>query len=291
MTVSPTLPSSVTIGLPLKAMRAFVVVAETRSISKAARRLGVSASAISHQMTILEAFIAKRVVASSRSRVLLTSDGEAFAEALSPAFAQIEDAVRRAMVHEPFVLECHPLFLLGCDPPNPIQSLTNVELRIASRSSSDALGAATAALRFGDHTAEGLSYRQVGELPLVLLAPGADAHPQRLTEDLPLLVSDDWPDALSLWRRAQPDFQPAKTHALDSISSALLACEQGLGQLIAPHRLVATIRGGSRLRQAVPVGGGEPSPAVPIGIVSRPGANTRTLLEVERAAKALLASL
>lgn len=65
--------------LSLRAIEVFVAAIEERSISKAAKRLGASASAISLQLSNLEEILDARLIERSSRRFQLTSAGELFA--------------------------------------------------------------------------------------------------------------------------------------------------------------------------------------------------------------------
>lgn len=61
---------------PLGALRAFHAVARHRSFKQAAEALGVSATAVSHQIKLLESVLECRVCERSAQGVSLTADGE-----------------------------------------------------------------------------------------------------------------------------------------------------------------------------------------------------------------------
>lgn len=77
----------------LGALSAFLVVAEERSFTRAARRLGVSQSALSHAMRGLEEQIGVRLLARTTRSVAPTEAGEQMLARLRPALADIRDAL------------------------------------------------------------------------------------------------------------------------------------------------------------------------------------------------------
>jgi LysR family glycine cleavage system transcriptional activator len=77
---------------PLGALRAFHAVARHRSFKQAAGALGVSATAVSHQIKLLESVLECRV-ANAAHRVSLTADGEILYAATQRAFSALEQAV------------------------------------------------------------------------------------------------------------------------------------------------------------------------------------------------------
>ena len=71
----------------------FAVVAEERSFTKAAVRLGVSRSAVSHAMQALEERLGLRLVARTTRAVSLTEAGQRLLTRLGPALESIEAAL------------------------------------------------------------------------------------------------------------------------------------------------------------------------------------------------------
>lgn len=80
---------------PLTALRAFAAVAETRSLTDAARMLNVTRPAISQQIRNLETHLSEPLLIRGRRGVTLTSQGEVLAHSLLAAFATIADATKQ----------------------------------------------------------------------------------------------------------------------------------------------------------------------------------------------------
>jgi DNA-binding transcriptional LysR family regulator len=74
-------------------LAAFAVVAEERSFTRAAARLGVSPSALSHTMRRLEERLRIKLLARSTRSVSTTEAGERLLERLRPAIDEISGAV------------------------------------------------------------------------------------------------------------------------------------------------------------------------------------------------------
>src|SRR5215218_9425434 len=70
-----------------------MTIAEERSFTKAARRLGVSQSAVSHAIKGLEEQIGVRLLARTTRSVAPTDAGEQLIARLEPALTDIRDAV------------------------------------------------------------------------------------------------------------------------------------------------------------------------------------------------------
>ncbi len=79
--------------IDLGALSAFLIVAEERSFTRAAKRLGVSPSAISHAMRELEEAIGVRLLSRTTRSVSLTDAGAHLRARLHPAFTEIQDAL------------------------------------------------------------------------------------------------------------------------------------------------------------------------------------------------------
>src|SRR5512139_4087108 len=74
-------------------LAAFVAVAEERSFTKAAKRLGVSPSALSHAMRGLEEKMGVRLLARTTRSVAPTEAGEQLFTRVRPAFGDIHEAL------------------------------------------------------------------------------------------------------------------------------------------------------------------------------------------------------
>ena len=74
-------------------LRSFIVVAQTGSFTKAAARLGVSTSALSHSMRKLEEQLKIKLFNRTTRSVATTEAGEQLFKQLYPLFESIEDNV------------------------------------------------------------------------------------------------------------------------------------------------------------------------------------------------------
>lgn len=77
----------------LGVLAAFATVAEERSFTRAARRLGISRSAISHAMRALEERLGVRLLARTTRSVAPTDAGERLLARLRPALDDIHAAI------------------------------------------------------------------------------------------------------------------------------------------------------------------------------------------------------
>lgn len=74
-------------------LNAFIAISEERSFTRAAARLGLSQSALSHAMRRLEKRLGVSVLARTTRSVSLTESGEHLLETLLPAFGRIEEQI------------------------------------------------------------------------------------------------------------------------------------------------------------------------------------------------------
>lgn len=80
----------------LAAIRVFISVAGSGSLSEAGRKLGVSTSSISRQVGALEEYVGVRLFKRSTRTLTLTEAGEAYLASVAPALAELELARRNA---------------------------------------------------------------------------------------------------------------------------------------------------------------------------------------------------
>jgi LysR family glycine cleavage system transcriptional activator len=80
-----------------RALEAFEAVSRHLSVSAAAAELGVTQSAISHQLRILNEIVGERLLQKQGRGVVLTEAGRRLAQKLQPAFAEIDRSVDEAI--------------------------------------------------------------------------------------------------------------------------------------------------------------------------------------------------
>jgi DNA-binding transcriptional LysR family regulator len=81
-------------------LSAFAIVAEERSFTRAAARLGVSQSALSHSMRGIEKRLGLQLLARTTRSVSPTAAGTALLQDLTPALERIERAVAETRKHK-----------------------------------------------------------------------------------------------------------------------------------------------------------------------------------------------
>jgi len=80
--------------IPLASLQAFVLVARSRNLSRAAEQLHLSVSALSHQMRGLEERLNRKLLLRGPRGVTLTHDGSCLLDALGTHFDGIDQALR-----------------------------------------------------------------------------------------------------------------------------------------------------------------------------------------------------
>lgn len=80
----------------LSDLAAFAVIAEEQSFTRAAQRLGISQSALSHAMRGLEQRLGLQLLARTTRSVSPTAEGHTLLENLAPALGQIEHSLNEA---------------------------------------------------------------------------------------------------------------------------------------------------------------------------------------------------
>jgi DNA-binding transcriptional LysR family regulator len=101
---------------PLAAVRAFEAFARHGSVTRAATELGVTQSAVSHQLKALERFLGVTLAERRGRRLALTVDGRKFVETVRPAFAMLRAAANQMRLHaaeREAAISALPVFAVG----------------------------------------------------------------------------------------------------------------------------------------------------------------------------------
>lgn len=98
---------------PLRAVRTFESFARHGGVNAAARELAISASAISHQLRLLEEFLGQALTARQGRNLILTEDGREYYRAIRSAFAVLRSAtehVREKTATRQVTISLIPMF-------------------------------------------------------------------------------------------------------------------------------------------------------------------------------------
>lgn len=102
--------------LPFLALRAFEAYARSGDIAAAATELGITPSAVSHQLKSLEVFLGQALTERRGRRLALTADGRRYFEAVRPAFILLHSAtgqLRRNVLQRRVRISVLPLLAAG----------------------------------------------------------------------------------------------------------------------------------------------------------------------------------
>ncbi len=235
---------------PFPALRAFHAAARLGRFRDAARELGVTESAVSHQVRRLEAFLHIPLFERNGPRVSLTAQGARYLEDIDPAIIRIQEATRallgpkeRARVALTLPPSLAILWLIpnladferAC-PEIDLQLVTTTRLADLRREQIDL------AIRHGrgpwtDVESEFL----LSEATMPVCKPGyLPEGLEALPENARLIVNGYFPDEWEEWARAHGLAIPPLDRALrlESQEQVLEAAENGLGLAIGRSPLV-----------------------------------------------------
>lgn len=236
----PALPS-------LNALLAFETAARLSSFTRAASELGVTQTAISHQIRALESDLGTTLFRRSPQRVALTEEGQRWSAELSPIFKRLRavnaELRRPAHAERPHV-SVSLVPSLGSRWLVPklgrfIERHPEVDVRISAneRLVDFAVEPIDIGIRYGSGRYPGLVVKKLADAAFVVVAtPSLLARrPIGDIRDLKdaVLLHDDHPDAWAAWFRARRARLPSGVRMHQYTDSAMLVeavlREQGIG--------------------------------------------------------------
>ncbi|SIS68056.1 LysR substrate-binding domain-containing protein [Phaeovulum vinaykumarii] len=241
--------------LPLNALRAFEATMRHGQMRLAADELGVTHSAVSRQVRLLEKMLGLALFEGPRNRLVPTAAAQALQPALAAAFDGLEEAVRRVMQNERRALDLsclstlamrwliprlvgfqarHPGIEVRLTADDGPVDFARQRLDVAIRVGAGPWGAAEVTRLFPDRAGPVLSP--------ALLPPGGLADPADLLA-LPILHTRTRPGAWAAWCRdagcGGADLAPpAGGRSFEHFYFMLEAATAGIGVAIAPEVLV-----------------------------------------------------
>lgn len=239
---------------PFPALRAFRAAARQGRFREAAADLGVTESAISHQIKRLEAFLHVQLFERNGPKVALTPAGRRYFEAIDPAFERIGEATRAligpaertrvALTLPPslavlWLIPNLPAFEAAC-PEIDLQLVTTTRVIDLRREQID-LAIRHGGGNWADVDAEFL----MSEAAVPVSAPGyldedAGADVAQAIARSRLIVNEYFPDEWNEWASAHGLESPSLDGALrlESQEQVQAAAERGLGLAIGRSPLV-----------------------------------------------------
>ena len=241
---------------PLRAVRTFEAFARHGGVTAAARELTVSASAVSHQLHLLEEFLGQALTVRQGRNLILTEQGREYYRAIRSAFAVLRSAtdhVREQTAMRQVTISLIPTFGLNLFIPHLTEFLNDnpgvdVNVTYANHRSYPS-DAADISIRFG--TGHWSGYHSEPLMPGAVTAWASPAlinrfgpidDPQALAR-LPLL-HDEERSTWTQWLQANDVRHPAALQGLlfEDGQLTLAAALQGLGCALLREALVADAR-------------------------------------------------
>lgn len=253
---------------PLTALRTFEVAARLLSFTRAAAELGVTQTAVSHQVKLLEEHLGVPLFRRMPRRLALTNEGQAWSRELGEVFSRLREACRKLRAR---VRDDRPVVAVSVLPSFAARWLVprlgrflerhpGIDVRIsASEEVTDfATEAIDVALRFGRGKYPGLVSHKLADDALVVVCAPAMKAKKRLHSPSDLrrcvLLHDDnaeqWPTWLAEHRVADVDAGRGLT-VTDS-SMLVEAAVRGQGVALARWSLAAAEVDAGRLVVAFP---------------------------------------
>lgn len=239
---------------PLNALRAFEAAARHLSFTKAAEELGITPSAISHQIRGLEALLGVRLFRRMSRSLMLTDEGQSYLPALRDAFDAIHAATSRLAARKlagPLTVSLLSSFAVRWLIPRLPRfqaSHPEIEVRLSTtpRPVDFRREDVDCAIRHGRGQWPGLAADLLlSENLFPVCSPKllAGRHPLKAPRDLAhhslfqvAMRRDDW----RIWLNAVgiTDIDPDRGPVFESSDLALRAAAEGLGVTIASSALV-----------------------------------------------------
>lgn len=260
---------------PFAALRAFYAAATHRRFRDAADSLGVTESAISHQLKRLEDFVHVALIDRSGSRARLTDAGRRYLQQIEPALLQIQSATDeilptsgRSIVRltlPPSLAANWLIPRLGTfereHPEIDLQLLTSTRVVDLKRDQVDL------AIRHGKGTWPGTAATfLLEEAALPVCAPGylvgeqPEAAPEAFASAR-IIISANFPDEWEEWARARDFALPSaiETITLEAQEQALQLAQNGYGIAMGRRPVVDDWLSSARL--IAPFGAADPTGA------------------------------
>jgi len=227
---------------PLRAIEAFVLVAELSSFTRAARELSITKSAISRRIQSLEADLGLNLFSRSNKAVELTPDGAAYYKLTGPAFdalraagAQLERTRKAATLRVALPQSFASSWLMP-RITSFYERYPDIDLQLDSLGYFSLLenDGVDVLLQVAKEPPSGVHAERL--MPMVqfpVCSPGLLPRPARL-DDIARharLQLDTMPTAWQEWLNlvGRPDLIDGRTHHYDTMSLALDAAANGLG--------------------------------------------------------------
>ena len=239
---------------------AFAAVAEERSFTKAAARLNVSQSALSHTIKSLEQRLGLRLLTRTTRTVAPTLEGEDLLATLSPCFEKIENRLRALndtqgvpkgtvrIAATEYAIET--ILWPKLSPVLKQYPMVNVEFDMDYGYTDLAASQCDAGVRFGDQVSDGMIATRIGPdermicvgAPSYFDAHGTPKHPKDLVNHRCINLRLSNHGALYAWEFEDKDGSEINVKVtgqvcFNTINPVLRAASDGHGLALVPERL------------------------------------------------------
>lgn len=253
-------PDSLMIRENINDLIAFAAVAEERSFTRAAARLNVSQSALSHTIKALEQRLGLRLLTRTTRTVAPTLEGEDLLATLTPCFERIESRLQALnetrdeptgtvrIVAVEYAIES--ILWPKLSPVLKKYPSVNVELVMEYEYTDLAQARCDAGVRYGDQVAEGMIAMRIGPdermicvgAPAYFKARGLPDEPGELTEHACINLRLSNHGALYAWEFEDDEGKDIRVKVsgqatFNTINSVLRAACDGHGLALVPERL------------------------------------------------------
>ncbi len=237
---------------PISALRALESFAQTGNVTATGRELGLTQSAVSRQLKVLEDHLEASLFVRDRKSITLTPAAKTYAAEVRAALNKIGSASLRLKANPKggqFNLAILPAFgvrWLAPKLPDFVRKHPEVTVNISTRLNrfDFASEAFHAAIHFGEMDWPDVQYLPImTEMVIVVGAPmlQSDAAMNNLAAifDLPLLHLETRPDAWQHWaHKQQIDVGSSQGMLFDQFASMIQAAIHGLGAALVPTYLI-----------------------------------------------------
>ena len=249
---------------PLNALRTFDAVARHLSMTNAAKELRVTQTAVSHQIRLLEEYLATRLLVREPGRLGLTAQGRAWATALGDVFARLHAANRRLRLESTRAtvsITAIPSFAAGWLVPRLgafLARYKDVDVRISATEKIVDLAAEgiDVGIRYGTGRYAGMVVdKLLDDTWVVVCAPELASRIKTIADLHRIqLLRDDEPDGWESWLAARGirDLDVRRGPELTDSAMVVAAAIRGQGVALARWSLAADALAQRRLVRPFP---------------------------------------
>jgi LysR family transcriptional regulator, glycine cleavage system transcriptional activator len=253
---------------PLPALRVFEMASRHPTFALAAEEIGITPSAVSHQVRQLERHLGANLFERGPRGSTLTPAGIIMARAVDAAYRRIAQGIDEVGALAPrnrLRISCVPAYATILLAPHMHEFERanpdlDIRLEVTSTLADLASDGIDCGIRYGGGRWPDLKAWRLANSEMIAVASprlvaelGLAEHPERIT-DAPLIDLAERPDAWRMWFGAVMPGQPVPRRKLriESLVAGLQAAETGVGIVLAPSGLAEPLIAAGRLATAHP---------------------------------------